>query len=255
MTPERVADLRIDALNAKYAGKEFTIPASETMEILDLAMSQLEPRVTPEMWKNLGRIEALAERTTSPVSDLSDPIKDALRLASKILDQENFITSAQVLSDFLAAAAPHAQAPVAELGIPEADAVFADYPNGTRYLVLEPNELDPDLCEQHGGAPKYTGLYSLNKIAGVRIGEPAGTSRPETGHPAAQPQPVAEQGERATAAEAKLEELQMEVETMLNDAVFFMSTIELHALDGVALGERLKELLYQSQADESGLPG
>lgn len=60
---------------------------------------------------------------------------------------------------------------------------------------------------------------------------------------------------RATAAEAKLEELQMEVETMLNDAVFFMSTIELHALDGVALGERLKELLYQSQADESGLPG
>lgn len=60
---------------------------------------------------------------------------------------------------------------------------------------------------------------------------------------------------RATAAEAKLAELQMEVETMLNDAVFFMGTIELHALDGVALGERLKELLYQSQADESGLTG
>lgn len=60
---------------------------------------------------------------------------------------------------------------------------------------------------------------------------------------------------RATEAEAKLAELQMEVETMLNDAVFFMGAIELHALDGVALGERLKELLYQSQADESGLPG
>lgn len=63
MNQERIAELRIEALNAKYAGKEFSIPASEAMEILDLAMNQLEPRVTPEMWKELGRIEA--ERTTA----------------------------------------------------------------------------------------------------------------------------------------------------------------------------------------------
>lgn len=66
MNKERIAELRIEALNAKYAGKEFAIPASESMEILNLAMNQLEPRVTPEMWKELGRIEA--ERTTAPVS-------------------------------------------------------------------------------------------------------------------------------------------------------------------------------------------
>ena len=60
---------------------------------------------------------------------------------------------------------------------------------------------------------------------------------------------------RATAAEAKLAALSMEVETLMNDAVFFMGAIELHALDGVAWGERAKELLHPPKADESGLPG
>lgn len=72
MDKERIAGLRIEALNAKYAGKEFAIPSSEAMEILNLAMNQLEPRVTPEMWKELGRIEA-----EHPLSAQDEVLTDA----------------------------------------------------------------------------------------------------------------------------------------------------------------------------------
>lgn len=62
--------------------------------------------------------------------------------------------------------------------------------------------------------------------------------------------------ERATAAEAKLERLETEVQALIDDGDFFMGDIQLHALDGIGWVECVSAILQpQPKADESGLPG